>query len=65
MHELARVASFVTVGRLGRLKPRALAEPDPLQPQRHGGERQIKDLGDLGRRRPQTSKRCNHTYPLL
>jgi hypothetical protein len=32
VHELAGAAPLVAVGRLRRLEPRALAEPDPLQP---------------------------------
>ena len=60
MHQLARVAPLVAVGWLRRLQPRALAKPDPFQPDRDGGKRQRKDLGDLGRRHPQTSQRLDH-----
>ena len=36
VHELARAATLVAVGRLGRIKPGALTEADPLEPQRDG-----------------------------
>jgi hypothetical protein len=35
MDQLVGMAALVAVGRLGRFQPRALAEPDPLQPQRY------------------------------
>jgi hypothetical protein len=34
--ELACSAALIAIGRLGRLEPGALAEPDPLQPGRDG-----------------------------
>ena len=63
VHELARVATLVAVGRLGRLKPRALAEPDPLQPEETVESGSREDLGDLGRRHPQPPEHLDRLAP--
>jgi hypothetical protein len=63
--ELARVAAFVAVRRLDRLEPRALAEPDPLQPERDRREWQREQLGDLRGRHPQAPQPLDRVHPLL
>ena len=50
VHELTGPPALVAVGRLGRLEPGALAEPDPLEHRRDGRARHPQDFGDLGRR---------------
>jgi hypothetical protein len=65
MHELAGMAPLVAVGWLERVEAGALAEADPLQPQRHGRERQPQHLGDLGRGHPHAPQALDRLDTLL
>src|SRR5207253_8877175 len=62
--ELARMAALVAVERLGRLETRALAKPDPLQPQRDSRERDPEHLGDLRCGHPQATQPLDRMHPL-
>ena len=64
VHELARVASLVAVGRLGWLEPGALAEAQPLEPAGDRREWHVEDLRDLGRRHAQASEDLDHPHAL-
>jgi hypothetical protein len=62
--ELAGPGELVAVRGLGRLQPRALAEPDPLEPGRHRRDRHRQRLGDLGGGHPQPPQRLDRRHPL-
>ena len=56
---LAAWLALVAVGRLGRLEPAELAQPDAGQDRRDGQERHPEALGDLGAGHPQPAQRLD------
>src|SRR5215210_7018088 len=62
VHELAGMAALVAVGRLGRRKPRALAEADAPQPKRDRRGRKAENLGDLGAGHPHSPERLDRVH---
>src|SRR4051794_10227938 len=63
--ELARVATFVAVRRLGRFEPRELAQADPRQDARDRRERHAEHLGDLRAGHAQPSQRGDRLHASL
>jgi len=63
--ELARPLLLVAVGRLERLQPRELAEPDPGQDPRNRRGWHSQRLGDLNAAHPQPPQDRDQREPLL